>query len=129
VIYIIHFAQKLHHAQHYVGTCRDDRLSARLQEHASGQGASLTRAVAQRGIDMWLARTLPDMSYEQERRIKAAGHIKHLCPLCCPMFEHLKSQATLINPQRPTSVPARAVWDVRGPLTFPDQDPKKKGPA
>jgi len=129
VIYLIHFDKPIGKARHYLGTCNDNRLEARLIEHARGHGARLTKAVADRGIPMWLARVFPELSFEQEKRIKRDVSFKNLCPLCCPMLERLKSQATLIDPKRPDAPPARAIWDARPPLNFPEPPDAEKAPA
>ena len=52
MVYLIHFDQKLHHAQHYLGFVDggEDRLQSRLEYHRKGIGSKLLRAVAQKGI-------------------------------------------------------------------------------
>jgi len=113
MLYLLHFERPLSKAQHYLGWCREDRLSERLTEHARQKGAALTRAVVQRGIPIYLARVFPELGNVQEQKIKRASHFKNLCPLCCPLFEKLKGDHVLVNPPRPATPPQRAIWDWR----------------
>jgi hypothetical protein len=120
MIYLLHFGQPLKHAQHYLGTCRDDRLHERLAEHARGHGAALVRAVVAARIPIFLARVIPFHGHEIERQLKRASHFRDLCPLCCPMFAKLAQECYRINPDRPDDTPPRAIWDNRPILDFPN---------
>jgi len=113
VIYLLHFDEPIGKARHYLGTCGDSRITRRMRQHAMGNGAALTREAARRNITMYLARVFPDLHHETEKRMKAQGRYKDLCPLCCPMFEHLKSDVHAINSGQVSEAPMRAVWDVR----------------
>ena len=46
-VYLLHFDRPFKHARHYVGFFEDaDKVASRLQRHADGDGAALTRAVS-----------------------------------------------------------------------------------
>lgn len=81
MIYIIQFSGKLgsvkHQAQYYIGSCADDRLDERLQEHRTGQGAAITRAAVERGFTLSLACTLPG-SWKEERQLKARKNTRKI---------------------------------------------------
>jgi len=49
MVYLIHFSQKLHHAQHYIGFV-DNNLTQRIKKHRSNKGAKLLAAVNRQGI-------------------------------------------------------------------------------
>ena len=55
-IYLIHFDEKLSHAQHYLGYTGGD-LEARLERHRNGNGARLMQVIEERGITWRLVRT------------------------------------------------------------------------
>lgn len=121
MIYLLHFDTPLAHAQHYLGTCREDRLDARLLEHARGTGAKIVAAAIRAGITVRLARTIPDVHHAVERDLKRRTAMKKLCPICCPVLAHLKSEGTVLDPRRVDGPPVRAVLDWRV------IDPQRKG--
>ena len=47
MVYLIHFDEKYHHAQHYLGYTGD--LENRIAEHAAGVGSPLLAAVSESG--------------------------------------------------------------------------------
>ena len=79
-VYLLHFNAPFGHARHYTGWSAD--LSLRLAEHAAGRGARLTEVVAAAGITWTLARTWPNKTRSDERRIKNQGGAARRCPLC-----------------------------------------------
>jgi predicted GIY-YIG superfamily endonuclease len=79
-VYLLHFNAPFGHAKHYTGWSAD--LSLRLAEHAAGRGARLTEVVAAAGITWTLARTWPNKTRSDERRIKNQGGASRRCPLC-----------------------------------------------
>lgn len=81
MLYIIHFDVPLHHAQHYVGYCKDGRLMERLLEHHAGNGSKLLRAVSRAGIGWKVAKELPG-DRTAERKLKNRKNTKQLCPIC-----------------------------------------------
>jgi len=122
MLYLLHFDKPLGFARHYLGCCAENRLQARLREHATGQGARLTARASAGGVTMYLARVFPEMSYEQEKRYKVASHFDKLCPLCCPMLARLAEPAYAINNPTTDNVPSRGIIDWR-PLNYPPRPP------
>ena len=78
-VYLLHFATKLAHAQHYLGSTDD--LEARLACHRSGTGARLMQVITEQGIAWHLARTWPG-GRRQERMLKRYKASPRLCPIC-----------------------------------------------
>jgi len=102
-VYLIHFASKFHHCQHYIGFT-ERPLGLRLREHYSGNGSKLTEAVAKAGIPMMLARTWPPeaghglevpepllVDQGVEMWLKSRGGAPGFCPVCNPT--HAMNQA------------------------------------
>jgi predicted GIY-YIG superfamily endonuclease len=121
-VYLLHFEQPVARARHYLGFTRDDRLQQRLAEHLAGKGASLTRRAVKQGTAIYLARVFPTLTANDEKRIKTGSHFDKLCPICCPLFEHLKHDVKLIRNASAEAMPQRAIWDARPParpLSFP----------
>ena len=81
-IYLIHFAARYQHAQHYLGI--SDDLERRLEEHRTGQGSPLMKAVTQADIPWSVVRTWKDADRMQERRLKNQKNAWRLCPVCNP---------------------------------------------
>lgn len=119
MIYLIHFDKPVRSAKHYLGFCRDDRLDARMLEHARGEASHLTRAAVNNGTKLWLARTFEGGNRDLERTMKRHGHFKLMCPLCCPLFERLKVSCYEIDAKRQPVPPRYAVLDWRGNYEFP----------
>ncbi len=78
-VYLIHFDQPYKHARHYLGYASD--VSARLQLHASGQGARLMQVIVEAGITWRLARTWSG-GRDFERKLKSRKKASELCPFC-----------------------------------------------
>lgn len=81
-IYLIHFDQPFGHAQHYLGWARD--VEARIAHHRNGSGANLLRHVNEAGITWQVVRTWPNMTKNDERRMKIGSHAPQYCPICNP---------------------------------------------
>ena len=82
VVYLLHLDKPLRHAKHYLGFAADD-LPARLERHASGQGARMLAVCVERGITWQLVRTWQgDRNFE--RRLKNRRETPRLCPVCNP---------------------------------------------
>lgn len=84
-LYLLHFEEKLSHAQHYLGSSED--LIQRLKTHADGWGAAITAHLAEEGRHWVLAGlwTLRDPSWslrDVERRAKKAHRGNSYCPIC-----------------------------------------------
>jgi hypothetical protein len=80
-VYLLHFERPYYHARHYLGFTT--RIKGRLSEHLRGDGSGLVRAVAQAGIEIFVARTWENVTPSFERR----GHHcwlgrRHVCPIC-----------------------------------------------
>ena len=86
-VYLLHFEEKLAHAQHYLGSTDD--LAARLACHRSGNGARLRQVITELGIPWQLARTWPG-GRKLERELKCYKASTRLCPLCNPQAQHRK---------------------------------------
>lgn len=84
-IYLLHAHRPVRNARHYLGITRTDRLAKRVREHAHRRGSSLTAQLAAINDELLLARTWQDVSWEEERRMKQAGHYARLCPICPKM--------------------------------------------
>lgn len=78
-IYLLHFAKPYHHARHYLGWAvnADDRF----QQHMSGGGSPLVKAVVESGIGVKIVRTW-DGTRDDERALKNRKNSTKLCPLC-----------------------------------------------
>ena len=85
-IYILHFENKLAHAQHYVGCTRNPLQ--RLTAHANGAGSTLTKALVAEGIE-WQLGSLMTCSQkrlrELERRLKDQANTARYCGVCQQM--------------------------------------------
>jgi hypothetical protein len=86
VVYLIHFAQPIGNpasprgqAGHYLGTAYD--LNRRLAQHRAGTGAAIMRAVCERRIPFFVARTWPG-GRALERKLKRRKNAPRLCPAC-----------------------------------------------
>lgn len=123
MIYLLHFEPPIGKASHYLGVCREDRLTQRLREHALGNGARLIAYAIKHGRKVWLARTFPGGNHALETTMKRHGNFRLMCPLCCPLLERLKAAAFEIDASRPEQPPARAVLDWR-PQEPPTKTPK-----
>lgn len=84
-VYILHFAEPIHHARHYCGC--SGSLLARMETHAKGFGANLTRVALERSIPWKLAAvgTCPlEEIYQWERRLKKWHGSEEHCGCCTP---------------------------------------------
>jgi predicted GIY-YIG superfamily endonuclease len=81
IIYLIHFDTKLHHAQHYLGFCKDGNLEKRIERHMSGDGSKLMRAVMENGITWRVVKTWVG-TRTFERSLKNKKNSRCLCPAC-----------------------------------------------
>lgn len=123
VIYLLHAPRPIGKVRHYLGITRHDRLAKRLREHAHQRGSSLTAQLAARNRELLLARVWENASWEEERRMKQAGHYARLCPICpqmdpeqalmsipCPDFAQLHTLGAYValgNGLRPAQSPKR----------------------
>lgn len=81
-IYLIHFSQRLSHAQHYLGWAKN--IKQRVFEHRNSTGAKILAECNRRGIDWKVIRIWPNTSRKDESRMKHNKESTRLCPLCAP---------------------------------------------
>lgn len=88
-VYLLHLdkplgnPEKAHgQAQHYIGYCRGS-VEDRIAKHRNGNGAKLTAAAAENGIEMIVVRTWSG-GRDFERHLKAQKNAKRFCPICNP---------------------------------------------
>lgn len=87
MVYLLHFDQKYHHAQHYIGYCAEDGLEARFKRHKRGDGSKLMRAVFKAGIGVTIARTWAFGGYSLEKELKKRKKARMYCPICRREYE------------------------------------------
>ncbi len=83
-VYLLHFDAPLEQFQHYTGSCED--LARRLDQHAKGKAAQLTRRFAVAGIAfsvgaVWEHATRLE-ARRAEIRVKRGGAAKRCCGIC-----------------------------------------------
>jgi predicted GIY-YIG superfamily endonuclease len=80
---LLHFDAPLEHTQHYTGSCED--LARRLDQHASGHAAQLTRRFAAAGIAFAVGAICEYSTRLEARRgeirLKRAGSARR-CSIC-----------------------------------------------
>lgn len=81
-VYLIHLAQPLAHAKHYLGYAED--IGARFERHCLGQGARILRACNLAKIDYTIEAVWVGASRDYERRMKNRKETHCLCPVCSP---------------------------------------------
>jgi len=78
-IYLIHFAEKFKHVQHYIGWTTN--LDGRFERHTNGRGSRLLQFVSAAGISFEVVRTWKgDRKFE--RKLKKQKQGPRLCPVC-----------------------------------------------
>jgi hypothetical protein len=82
-VYLIHFADALHHAQHYLGWTAG-HLDRRLVLHGTSRGARIMQVITDLGIEWWLVRTWENAGPDVEHALKAWHNGRRFCPLCDP---------------------------------------------
>ena len=79
-VYLIHFHEKLCHAQHYIGFTTN--LDERIQCHKNGNGSRLMEVIGQLELPWEVARTWENTPKAMERELKNYKNAKRLCPIC-----------------------------------------------
>lgn len=79
-VYLIHFDEKLHHAQHYVGYT--ENLEGRMFCHRNGNGARILNRCNKLGIKYKVVRIWKHAGPDLEQHIKRHKNTKHYCPVC-----------------------------------------------
>lgn len=83
MVYLIHFAEKLHRAQHYLGlSVTQESFEKRIECHVKNRGARILRAVNANGIDWKVVRVWPESDGNFERTLKNKKKASILCPVC-----------------------------------------------
>lgn len=78
-VYLIHFAEPIAHARHYIGYADD--VESRFAQHLAGTGARLLAVANQLGITYEIVRTWPgDRAFE--RLLKNRKCAPKYCPIC-----------------------------------------------
>jgi len=81
MVYLIHFNEKLHHAQHYIGFV-EHNLKQRIKKHKSNKGAKLLIAVNGKGIQWEVVRVWEEGDRGLERQLKNRKKSRCICPVC-----------------------------------------------
>ncbi len=81
MVYLIHFSEKLHHAQHYIGYVEGDLLQ-RIALHKANKGAKLLAAVNGKGIEWKVVRVWRGADRQFERKLKNYKKARCFCPVC-----------------------------------------------
>lgn len=82
-IYIMHFTEKLHHAQHYIGFSRAPLT--RIAKHRQNcSGTKIIEACHERGIGLVEGNIIPVPHYSFERRLKRYKKAQVFCKYCNP---------------------------------------------
>lgn len=82
MVYLIHFDDKLHHAQHYLGFTESETMEQRIARHRSGSGAKILRACNEAGISYEVVKTWPAGTRDFERSLKKRKCARKMCPVC-----------------------------------------------
>ncbi len=81
MVYLIHFNEKLHHAQHYIGFV-EKNLKRRIKKHKDNKGAKLLMAINNKGITWDIVRIWEQGDRELERKLKNRKKARCICPVC-----------------------------------------------
>lgn len=81
MVYLIHFSEKLHHAQHYIGFV-ENNLKQRIKKHQKNKGAKLLIAVNDKGISWEVVRVWEEGDRTFERKLKNCKKARCFCPVC-----------------------------------------------
>lgn len=98
--YLIHFDQKHHHAQHYIGCSQ--HIGWRIRRHLDNNGARLLKTLNGLGISWQVVRVWPvcgvDERYKLEQQLKSRKKSATFCPICNPNvqvdWDEVKEAAT-----------------------------------
>jgi hypothetical protein len=109
-VYLLHFERKFGsadrcagykpHAGHYIGYADD--VERRVNEHAAGQGASLTRALYKAGIGFEVAYFWEGADRNFERWLKDKKSAPRFCPIC--QMTHGERERMIYDPVPETSI-------------------------
>ncbi len=109
VLYLLHFAPPHKGAMHYLGITKASTIGRRLNDHQRGKGAGITRRALESGSTLTLVRLWHNATHQLERKVKRAGHLNKLCPLCLHRLPTEECRAYPPLVQRVASSPSTAV--------------------
>lgn len=101
-----------------------------MAEHAAGTGAALTFRAAKEAVPFTLVMTMQADDLALERRLKASGHFRRLCPICrgeLDLGQERRRYAPTLpadDPDQWRSLPPIAL----GPTARAKKDPKRSKP-
>ena len=87
-VYLLHSTVPLvresgREVRHYLGWCKDSRIHERLGDHDRGHCSSrIVQAFISAGGLLLLGNYWPELTREDERRMKRAGHLQAKCLHC-----------------------------------------------
>lgn len=87
-VYLLHSTVPLLRAnggevRHYLGYCGEGTFDYRLFCHQQGRhSAKIVQAFLLRGGDLWLGNYWPELTRDDERRMKKGGHLPDRCLVC-----------------------------------------------
>ena len=81
MVYLIHFNEKLYHAQHYIGFV-ERNLKQRIKKHKTNKGAKLLIAVNGKGITWEVVKMWEKGDRQLERKLKNRQKSRCFCPVC-----------------------------------------------
>lgn len=102
MIYVLHFDRPFKHARHYVGFTSRKKCDVRIEQHLSGKGSPLVRAVVAEGIEVSVSLTM-EGTRTQERAIKNQKNAAFICPICKIGFRKKKTEQRRIQRKRATA--------------------------
>jgi len=88
-IYLLHFDNPLHHAEHYSGST--ESLFRRLRNHATGSGSRLCQVLYARGIH-WRLAALAECCHDRMRKLERQLKDQHAGPTYCPLCSGTKAK-------------------------------------
>lgn len=97
LVYLLHFDSRIGRSLHYMGITREDRLEARMREHAAGHGAALTARACALNIGWTVVATWPGLGWQDEREMKRRGRYHTRCCVCTPRLTDATSPAKLLH--------------------------------
>lgn len=93
-VYLLHFAEKVHGKQHYVGfTTR--KISARIHDHLTSEDGSamITRSAQKHDVAVLLGFSWENVPVSFEAKLKREKNLKRHCTICRPPKARLVPQA------------------------------------
>lgn len=121
--YLLHYERTDRRKLHYFGATLSNRLHERLAEHQRGDGASITRWMTSAGYGFYLARVFDGAGYDYEKRVKSAGRIRQLCPICRSGKLPLPLEGVFFPPRAPFAGSVMIDWPEPSSQASPRKGP------